>query len=140
SGYLITPRMLGEISRTGRLDVKQFYIRRVTRIFPVAYAYLAFVTAWQHASLPWRYILMSWTYLTSYAWHFGTVPWSLAALWSLSVEEQFYLLWPLVIVTGLICARRVAWAALLIAPIVRYWCVHHAGFENMAEYSFPAVM
>src|SRR5262249_37559384 len=45
-------------------------------------------------------------------------------LWSLSVEEQFYLLWPLIVAVGLVRTKQMAWAAVLAAPLFRYWNAH----------------
>lgn len=137
SGYLITTLMLREIDRTGGLSVKQFYIRRAWRILPIAYAYLAIVTLAQHAQFSWRDIGLSWGYLACYNSYFGQ-PWNLTHLWSLSVEEQFYFVWPLIVAFGLGRAKRLAWATILIAPACRYWFAHHG--LDVLGFSFPAVV
>jgi peptidoglycan/LPS O-acetylase OafA/YrhL len=66
---------------------------------------------------------LSWGYLASFAPHFGQAPWDLSHLWSLSVEEQFYLAWPLIVTLGLVRTKQVAWAAVLAAPLFRH--AHH---------------
>jgi peptidoglycan/LPS O-acetylase OafA/YrhL len=139
SGYLITTLMLREIERSGGLSVGQFYVRRAWRILPVAYIYLAVITLAQHAQFSWRDIGLSWGYLASCASYFGQLPWNLSHLWSLSVEEQFYFAWPLVVAFGLGKARRLAWAAVLVAPLSRYWLGHN-GFGLMKAFSTPAVV
>src|SRR4051794_35296056 len=106
SGYLITGILLrgrqrivaGDGSR-GQL-LRSFYIRRTLRIWPAFYAVLAIAwlcdltglrdTIWWHATFTSNilfYIKNEW------------LPWPTAHLWSLSVEEQFYLLWPLLILS-----------------------------------------
>ena len=119
SGYLITTLMLREVEQTGVVNVRQFYIRRAWRILPVAYAYLAIITVVQHRQFSWRDIGLSWGYLASYAVCFDKFPWDLSHLWSLSVEEQFYFVWPLVVASSIRWAKRTAWAAVIIAPLFR---------------------
>jgi peptidoglycan/LPS O-acetylase OafA/YrhL len=123
SGYLITTLMLREIERSGTLSIRNFYIRRAWRILPACYAYLAIVTWIEHRHFTWTNIGLAWGYLTSFAPAFGPTPWDLSHLWSLSVEEQFYFVWPLVVALGLIRSKQLAWAAVLVAPLVRH--VHH---------------
>ena len=131
--------MLREVEQTGAVNVRQFYIRRAWRILPVAYAYLAIITVVQHRQFSWRDIGLSWGYLASYAVCFDKFPWDLGHLWSLSVEEQFYFVWPLVVASSIRWAKRTAWAAVIIAPLFRYFFGHY-GFDRTALYSFPAVV
>src|SRR6185437_10445893 len=116
-GFLITSILKREQEKTGTINLKQFYIRRAYRILPAAYLYLGVVTVLFHDSLPHKYLLLAYTYLTSYALH---SPWVLFHLWSLSVEEQFYLVWPILMTIGVIVARRFALGAIAIAPVVRF--------------------
>lgn len=134
SGYLITKLILKEIHSTGILSLKNFYLRRAWRIIPVAYLYLFFVTVFSHFSV--REHVLSWGYLTSYASLWGALPWNLSHLWSLSVEEQFYLIWPILVSLGF--GRRAAWGAIFIAPLSRYFFAHH-GMPGMEAFSFPSV-
>lgn len=102
SGYLITGiliRSKGAALSKGALQViLVFYLRRALRIFPAYYVMLALAAALLpevRTSLPWHV-----TYLSNvlFALNGNWDPWPLAHLWSLSVEEQFYLFWPLLIV------------------------------------------
>lgn len=94
SGFLITSLLLDEDQRHGRISLKLFYARRAVRIFPASYAYLAAMCAASAIglfALRMPDILHALSYTVNYqqgrAWQTGH-------LWSLSVEEQFYLLWP----------------------------------------------
>ena len=136
SGYLITTLLLKEHQRTGRISLKDFYVRRAYRILPAAYAFMlvAIVAEW-HA-LSWTNLLAALTYLSNY-YHGGR--WTLGHLWSLSVEEQFYLLWPALLA---VFFRKRLWlvaALLLSAPPLRvlFWTLWgHRGLEH----PFPVVM
>ena len=130
SGYLITTLMLREIERDGALSIREFYVRRAWRILPAAYAYLAVITWIEHAQFSWTDIGLSWGYLASFAPHFGPSPWDLTHLWSLSVEEQFYFVWPLIVALGLVRTKQMAWAAVLAAPLLRH-AHHEIGALNM---------
>ncbi len=98
SGYLITRILMGEWHRTGSISIGRFYTRRAFRILPVAIAYLGVV-----AVLAWAGVVpMLWSdflHAASYTMNFIDGPsWAVGHLWSLSVEEQFYILWPLALV------------------------------------------
>jgi peptidoglycan/LPS O-acetylase OafA/YrhL len=132
SGYLITALLLREHDRTGRISLPAFYIRRTRRIFPAFYAYLAVIAL--TVGLPWSDLWHAATYTTNY--HLDPArSWYVGHLWSLSVEEQFYLLWPLVLVLAGRRALPIAVGAIVLAPLARaaglLWfgdrVVHEAG-------------
>jgi peptidoglycan/LPS O-acetylase OafA/YrhL len=120
SGFLITSLLLSEQAKRGRVSLKAFYARRSLRIFPAAYAYLSVVAILSLTSIIsisgsdfWHAATYTINYLPDPAWYVGH-------LWSLAVEEQFYLLWPLAFVT--LGPRRATWAAagfILLAPVAR---------------------
>jgi peptidoglycan/LPS O-acetylase OafA/YrhL len=99
SAYLITELLLREKDRFGHIDIKGFYIRRILRIWPLYFAFLAFVLLLKVIAAP-RGIPYS--VLTLFAVFLGDTPGSsqifispiLFPLWSISLEEQFYLTWP----------------------------------------------
>ncbi len=123
SGFLITTLLLREWEKHGRVSLRQFYIRRALRIFPAFYAFLggiALLWALGLTQLPAQDLWRAATYTINYlsaeerSWHLGHI-------WSLSVEEQFYLVWPATMV--LLGPRRALWGALLVVltlPWVRF--------------------
>ena len=135
SGFLITTLLRCEQEETGTIRLKQFYIRRAYRLLPAAYVYLIAVTVIFHQSLPYKYLVAAYLYLTSYALH---SPWPLMYLWSLSVEEQFYLVWPAALAIGLIAARRFAFGAIAVALVARFVFLQGV-WPQGAVWSFPAV-
>lgn len=136
SGFLITSLLMRERERTGAISLKNFYIRRAYRILPVAYVYLIVIALVFHDSLTYEQLAVVFTYLSSYVAH---LPWELSHLWSLSIEEQFYLVWPIAMLWSTTSARRFAFAAVVIAPVFRI-AMNREGFSPAATYFFPAVV
>ena len=115
SGFLITSILLTEFYARGRIDIKNFYLRRARRLLPALFTMLAAVTL-----LTWLFardemyrlrgdVIAALTYCTNWTqivWNRGYFdqlgrPSLMQHLWSLAVEEQFYVLWPLILVAGL---------------------------------------
>lgn len=140
SGFLITQLLLDELARKQRIAVGRFYLRRTLRIFPPYYVFigamvLAQVAGW--IALAPQDPLRALTYTTNYdearSWYVGHT-------WSLSVEEQFYLLWPAVLL--LARTRRailIAAGVVLVVPLIRValWEIWRlpigARFETVAD-------
>jgi len=120
SGFLITTLLLKELDQTGRISLKQFYIRRSIRILPANFFYVAVIVALSLAgivTLGKGDILHALTYTMNYHPERG---WYLNHLWSLSVEEQFYLLWPGILIWATARkAFRVTGVVVLLTPLVR---------------------
>jgi peptidoglycan/LPS O-acetylase OafA/YrhL len=120
SGFLITHLLLREEEARGAVSLRAFYARRIRRILPAYLTYVFVVAAlamWDVVSIPSGGLLAALTFTMNYTAN-GGVP--LSHVWSLAVEEQFYLLWPPMLV--LLGRRRAAWAALavvLLAPVAR---------------------
>lgn len=91
SGYLITNLLLREYERTSSISLRMFYIRRAFRIFPAAFLFLAVVIVLYWRQMRWYHIATAVFYVANMDL---TRPWIFGHLWSLSIEEQFYLLWP----------------------------------------------
>lgn len=109
SGFLITYLLLSEISATSTIDLKKFYIRRILRIWPLYFFMTAigfFILPVFFTFEPWDYRLrsefflhlLSYVFLAPNLMYFlsGPIPF-VAILWSVGVEEQFYIVWPVLI-------------------------------------------
>ena len=120
SGFLITTLLLNEERSNGSISIAGFYVRRAFRIWPVAYVYLLVVTllAWKHViSVTPHHLLYAATFLIN---HIQEPNWFTGHFWSLAVEEQFYLVWPLVFRFTPRRGRLVGCLLLLIlAPLLR---------------------
>jgi len=120
SGFLITTLLISEYKKTGTISLLKFYFNRTFRIFPAFYAFiLAILIASTMGIISLREgdLLHAVTYTTNY--HHDRA-WELGHLWSLAVEEQFYLLWPaMFLLFGMRGALFCSTAYLLIGPVVR---------------------
>jgi peptidoglycan/LPS O-acetylase OafA/YrhL len=96
SGFLITGILLDTKSRADYY--RRFYVRRALRILPLYYAVLLLLailtrTGWVNRQASWAYLSLSFFYLSNVTELFGVLS-QYTVLWSLAVEEHFYLLWP----------------------------------------------
>lgn len=119
SGFLITRLLLRERDGTGRIAFMAFYLRRSVRIFPIYYASLAFCALFM--AVPARDLAFAALYATDYNFAYVDAPVTILSspllhTWSLAVEEQFYLVWPLVVATIPMRLGRMVTA--LVAPAI----------------------
>jgi peptidoglycan/LPS O-acetylase OafA/YrhL len=132
SGFLITTLLLRDIEQHGQIRLRTFYVRRTLRIFPAVFFYIGVIWLLHVAGvIDLTFKLGSKQYIESavpdlihaitftqnynhdYNWYFNH-------LWSLSVEEQFYLLWPFTLFfLGARCGLIVGAIILLAAPLIR---------------------
>jgi peptidoglycan/LPS O-acetylase OafA/YrhL len=115
SGYLITALLLAEWRQRGRIDLKTFWLRRARRLLPALYVLLVVTLTFAVVFLPGEVaglrgdVLAAFGYVTNWYLIFGQEsyfeavgrPSLLQHLWSLAVEEQFYLIWPPILALGL---------------------------------------
>lgn len=117
SGYLITNLLLIEWERTNKINLKVFWIKRARRLLPGMFTMLFVITAWvtlfnqpyleklREDFLASIFYVNNWWYIfqdLSYFEAMSEAPSLLTHFWSLAVEEQFYIIWPLLIVCGLV--------------------------------------
>jgi peptidoglycan/LPS O-acetylase OafA/YrhL len=133
SGFLITTLLKQEHERSSRIDLRRFYRRRAVRILPASLVYIAVFLILGAATR--AQIAYAFTFTTSYFFRQAYIPFQ--QLWSLSVEEQFYLLWPLIFLGGARRARRYGWAVMLICPLLRVY-LKHQGYPEI-EHLAPAI-
>jgi peptidoglycan/LPS O-acetylase OafA/YrhL len=98
SGFLITEILLTYKDSSNSLvdNLKKFYLRRFFRIFPIYYLYLVFIGIFCFSIvkdvLPWAFL-----YCINFYQYTGDEPILVSHLWTLSIEEQFYIFWPILI-------------------------------------------
>jgi len=119
SAYLITTLLLREREATGKLDLRSFYVRRILRIWPLYLSFVAFAAImalflpWQN--LPLRYVAGFTLLAGNWVYVFYGLPASFAIpLWTVSIEEQFYLAWPLALRKSSVRAMAVVAITLLV--------------------------
>jgi peptidoglycan/LPS O-acetylase OafA/YrhL len=118
SGFLITSLLLDEEQRTGTISFKNFYIRRTLRIFP-AYYFVLLVYFFLQLVGYFHLSALSWMTSLTFTKQFYSYDWQTGHFWSLSVEEMFYLFWPMVFVGGDRFRKRMAIVLIILAPLMR---------------------
>ncbi len=148
SGFLITTLLLNEFDRKGSISIRAFYERRVARIFPAFYLYIGIIllcTLVGIMSVP-RPVFIA---ASTFTWNFihfyryavvrdDTVV--LSHFWTLSIEEQFYLLWPTTLVLlGLRRSHFFAIAGVFAFPLLRlvaFWGLNTGALQAAIEDRF----
>ena len=111
SGYIITTLLLHEYASTERIDLKAFWVRRIRRLLPAVLALIAgtaaLCTVFNHVMLtkmrpdiiPSVFFVNNWWQIAHNVSYFSALgdPSPLTHFWSLAIEEQFYLVWPVVL-------------------------------------------
>nr|WP_283251808.1 acyltransferase family protein [Aeromicrobium duanguangcaii] len=133
SGFLITGHLLRETADTGRIDLARFWARRARRLLPAAYLVLATsaLAVWLWMPLAtWRQnfteVIASALYVQNWALAADSVdylaadadPTAVQHYWTLSIEEQFYLVWPLLVLLATVLAVRLGRSHRLMVGIV----------------------
>jgi peptidoglycan/LPS O-acetylase OafA/YrhL/lysophospholipase L1-like esterase len=159
SGYLITDLLLGRWA-AGRLRLGEFWLRRARRLLPALFVMLVGVVVWVTLADPSRLSAMrgdvisaalyvnNWWLISQHVSYFArfAAPSPLGHLWSLAVEEQFYLIWPWLLLIGLHLVRerrrpvrvrpRLAGVTLVLAAIsaTAMAVLYHPGFDSSRIY------
>jgi peptidoglycan/LPS O-acetylase OafA/YrhL len=126
SSYLITELLLREYANRGSINVTAFYIRRALRIWPLYFTFLAFTvlvvpTIFPKENLGAIYIVSFALFVGNWVCAMKGLPFSVAGpLWSISVEEQFYIGWPLLLrFFGVNRIKQIAIGMLMLAFVTR---------------------
>ena len=151
SGFLITTLLFKEKETFGRIEISNFYIRRILRIWPVYFLILTlgfFVFPLWTSSIPllpfgiliephfiWWYAFFGGNFQMSYFTHQSVI---VAILWSISVEEQFYLVWPHVV--NFLKRNALVYVCLVIIAVSFMFRIYAAENERLFHFFTISVM
>jgi peptidoglycan/LPS O-acetylase OafA/YrhL len=136
SGFLITTLLFEERAKRGAISLRDFYLRRVFRLFPAVYALLAVFTLFalvvggenRGRLLAEALTSALYVYNLFVAW-VGVEGQVLIQLWTLSLEEQFYFVWPLLLIGAMV-------AIVVILPALRMGLEPELGARNLESFVF----
>lgn len=153
SGFLITNILMNQWQQNGAIDLKDFWLRRARRLLPALFVMLAGVFSWIVIFAPERlavlkqevlaavFYISNWHLIfkeVSYFESFGP-PSPLGHLWSLAIEEQFYLLWPLLLLLGLHIFKDKKWiiggtVGIALASVIAMALIYIPGLDPSRVY------
>jgi len=140
SGFLITALLLEERRDQGRISFKAFYARRARRLLPAMVVMIVVVSAVKAAiGVQWRESLEAvLLYVSNWAYIDGVRMTWVQHTWSLAIEEQFYLVWPVVLVLALRLVRPIklapTLAVLMLASTAVRWALYASGATPLRIY------
>ena len=133
SGYIITKLLIQELLGNGRVSLPAFYVRRALRILPplwlmLGITYILVRLNFFYVSAPaFRWALL---FLTNF--HVSESNWPVSHTWSLGVEEQFYIFWPLLMIATMNRVRRLGLLALVLSVFFAFLASLHR-FSNESD-------
>lgn len=142
SGFLITRNLLAEQTANGTINYLAFYIRRAKRLYPALILMLAAVLAYCllikkndpfQETIPSLLYVMNW--YRAFEWYDAVLT---GHTWSLAIEEQFYLLWPLLLTLLLATSSKRTWVLIIILAAIAIWWRFYAltiGYSAARVYS-----
>ena len=150
SSYLISELLLRERERTGTVHIQAFFVRRVLRIWPLYFAFIGFVYVagrFGHGYFP-TGALLAFVALAGNWWIYsnGVLQFAVGILWSISVEEQFYLIWPWLVKAGGKRALHITVPVVLCVSSLALWYsgrhampVHKYWTNSLIEFAYFAI-
>lgn len=137
SGFLITSLLIREFIKNGKINIKLFFIRRFLRISPPFYLYLFIILCLNpifelHLNL--ENILVAIFYISNFV-DITRNSWLTVHTWSLSLEEQFYLIWPFIF-SHIKKSYQICALIILLMPVIRVVYYFYPNHSNFYLYPF----